>query len=93
MLRFQPQNVETHIFALDSRVCLDRTYFAETENIVAKSFLNRLLVSWDPFLMKKLLKSKICGSREQCTGLTDMLKMAEKSKFLATVHAQQPESK
>ena len=82
MLRFQPQNVETHIFALDSRVCLDRTYFAETENWKLKT------LSWDPFLMKKLLKSKICGSREQCTGLTDMLKMAEKSKFLATVHAQ-----
>ena len=23
---------------------------------------------WDPFLMKKLLKSVICGTREQCTG-------------------------
>ena len=25
------------------------------------------IVSWDPFLMKKLLKSKVCGTREQCT--------------------------
>ena len=23
---------------------------------------------WDPFLMKKLLKSVICGTHEQCTG-------------------------
>ena len=38
--------------------------------------------------MKKLLKSEICGSREQYMGPTDMLKMAEKSKCSATVHAQ-----
>ena len=38
--------------------------------------------------MKKLLKSEICGSHEQCTGPTNVLKMAEKSKFSATVHAQ-----
>ena len=38
--------------------------------------------------MKKLLKSEICGSREQYTGPTDVLKMAEKSKFSATVHVQ-----
>ena len=39
------------------------------------------------FLMKKLLKSEICRSREQYTRPTDVLKMAEKSKFSATVHA------
>ena len=37
--------------------------------------------------MKKLLKSEICRSREQYTRPTDVLKMAEKSKFSATVHA------
>ena len=28
------------------------------------------IVSWDPFLIKILLKKKVCGYREQCTGLT-----------------------
>ena len=37
-------------------------------------------------LMKKLLKSEVCGSREQCTGPTDVLKRAEKSNCVATVH-------
>ena len=32
---------------------------------------------WDPFLMKKLLKSEVCGTCEQCTGA---LFTAEKSK-------------
>ena len=27
---------------------------------------------WDLFVMKKLLKSEVCGSREQCTGSTDV---------------------
>ena len=43
---------------------------------------------WDPFFMKKLLKSEICESSEQCTRSTNVLKMAEKSKFSPTVHAQ-----
>ena len=43
---------------------------------------------WDPFLMKKLLKSKICESSEQYRRPTDVLKMVEKSKISATVHAQ-----
>ena len=43
---------------------------------------------WDPFLMKKLLKSKICESSEQYMRPTDVLKMVEKSKISATVHAQ-----
>ena len=38
--------------------------------------------------MKKLLKNEICGSREQCMRPIDVLKIAEKSKFLANVHAQ-----
>ena len=38
--------------------------------------------------MKMLLESEVCGSREQYTGPTNVLKMAEKSKFSATVHAQ-----
>ena len=36
--------------------------------------------------MKKLLKSEVCGSCEQYTGPTDVLKMAKKSKFLVTVY-------
>ena len=36
--------------------------------------------------MKKLLKSEVYGSCEQCTEPTDVLKIAEKSKFSATVH-------
>ena len=43
---------------------------------------------WNPFLMKKLLKSEICGSCKQYMGPTDMLERAEKSKCSATVHAQ-----
>ena len=43
---------------------------------------------WDPFFMKKLLKSEICESSEQYTRPTNVLKMVEKSKFSATVHAQ-----
>ena len=38
--------------------------------------------------MKKLLKSEVCESRTVFTKPTDGLKMAEKSKFPATVHAQ-----
>ena len=38
--------------------------------------------------MKKLLKSEICESSEQYTRPTNVLKMVEKSKFSATVHAQ-----
>ena len=37
-----------------------------------------------PIFNEKLLKSEVCGP----VGPTDVLKMAEKSKFLATVHAQ-----
>ena len=36
-----------------------------------------LIVPWDPFLMKKLLKSEVCGTHEQCTGA---LFTVEKSK-------------
>ena len=38
--------------------------------------------------MKKLLKSEVCESRTVFMRPTDGLKMAEKSKFPATVHAQ-----
>ena len=38
--------------------------------------------------MKKLLKSEVCGFRALFTEPTDGLKMAKKSKFSATVHAQ-----
>ena len=33
----------------------------------------------DSFLMKKLLKNKVCGSHEQCTGFTDVHCTREKS--------------
>jgi len=32
-------------------------------------------VPWNPFLIKKLLKSEVCGSREQCMGPTCVAKM------------------
>ena len=32
--------------------------------------------------MKKLLKSEVCGSREQCTGPTGVMKRVEKSNIL-----------
>ena len=38
--------------------------------------------------MKKLLKSEVCGSRALFMKPTNGLKMAEKSKFSVTVHAQ-----
>ena len=38
--------------------------------------------------MKNLLKSEVCESRTVFVRPTDGLKMAEKSKFLAIVHAQ-----
>ena len=46
------------------RVCLDRTYFAETENWkhCSKIIFKLWIVLWDPFLMKKLIKNEICGS-------------------------------
>ena len=46
------------------------------------------IVSWNPFLMKKLLKSEICGSRELFMEPTNMLKIVEKSKFSTTIYAQ-----
>ena len=46
------------------------------------------IVPWDPFLMKKLLKSEICDSRALFTGPTDVLKMVEKSNSAATVYEQ-----
>ena len=45
-------------------------------------------MSWDLFLMKKLLKSEVCRSRALFMRPTNGLKMAEKSKFSTTVHAQ-----
>ena len=29
-----------------------------------------MILLWDPFLMKILLKKEVCTSREQCTGPT-----------------------
>ena len=46
------------------RVRLDtaKNWKLKLKNTVTKYFLNVWIVSWDPFLMKKLLKSEICGS-------------------------------
>ena len=41
---------------------------------------------WDPILMKKLLKSKICGSRVLFTGLTELIKRLKSQQFPATIH-------
>ena len=42
---------------------------------------------WDPILMKKLLKSEICGSRVLFMGPTQLIKKKLKSQQLpATVH-------
>ena len=39
------------------------------------------IVSWDPFLMKVLLKKKVHGSRdEQCTGPIEKAKKEKKKK-------------
>ena len=35
----------------------------------------------DPFLMKKFMKSEVCGSREQCTRPTNWWKVVEKSEI------------
>ena len=36
----------------------------------SKIVFKYMIVSWDPFLMKILLKKEVCTSREQCTGPT-----------------------
>ena len=46
------------------------------------------IVPWDPFLMKKLLKSEICGSVNSARCVLIGCKEWEKSNFMATVHAQ-----
>ena len=59
-------SLPTHFpYSSSSLLCyyrLDRTYFAETKNIIAKLFLNVWIVPCNPLLMKKLLKSRIYGS-------------------------------
>ena len=44
------------------------------------------IVSWNPFLMKKLLKSDICGSHEQYTRPIDVIKKRKSKKNVATIH-------
>ena len=46
------------------------------------------IVPWDPFLMKKLLKSEIYRSYTLFTGPTDILKIVKKSNSAATVYEQ-----
>ena len=41
---------------------------------------------WDPILMKKLLKSEICGSRALFMGPTELIKKLKSQQLLATVH-------
>ena len=38
------------------------------------------IISWDPFLMKVLLKKRVCGSCEQCTGATRKVEKERKKK-------------
>ena len=53
------------------------------------------IVPWDPFLMKKLLKSEICGSMNSARCALIGWKKARKVKFCSycscTVHEQQPQ--
>ena len=44
------------------------------------------IVPWDPFLMKKLIKSVICGSRTLFTGPTELIKTLKSQQLPATVH-------
>ena len=37
-------------------------------------------MSWDPFLMKILLKKEVCRSHEQCTGPTENALLKKKKK-------------
>ena len=46
------------------------------------------IVPWDPFLMKKLLKSEICGSVNSAQCALIGWKLFDKSNCAATVHAQ-----
>ena len=46
------------------------------------------IVLWDPFLMKKLLKSEIYRSVNSARGVLIGWEEGEKSNFVATVHAQ-----
>ena len=41
---------------------------------------------WDPILMKKLLKSEICGSRALFMGPTELIKKLKSQQLPATVH-------
>ena len=45
---------------------------------------------WDPFLMKVLVKKKVCGSYEQCTGPTGKAKMCFKKKKNTNVNKLYP---
>ena len=41
---------------------------------------------WDPILMKRLLKSEICGSRVLFTGPTELIKKLKSQQLPATIH-------
>ena len=60
----------------------------ELKNTVAKYFLNVWIVPWDPFLMKKLLKSEIYGSVNSARCVLIGWEEREKSNFVATVYVQ-----
>ena len=46
------------------------------------------IVPWDPFLIKKLLKSEIYGSRALFTGPTGLIKGLKSQQTMTTVHEQ-----
>ena len=60
----------------------------KTEKHYSKIILNVWIVPWDPFLMKKLLKSEICGSVNSARCALIGWKLFDKSKFVATVYEQ-----
>ena len=69
------------------RVCLDRTYFAETENWkhCSKIIFKYVNSAVELIFNEKVTEKWYLWVREQCT---DALFMVEKSTFAATVHEQ-----
>ena len=62
--------------------CLDITYFTENWKYFNKIIFKYKNSTVDSFLMKKLLKNEVCRSHAQCTGLTDVHCIREKSQQL-----------
>ena len=69
------------------RVCLDRTYFAKTENWkhYSKIIFKCVNSTVGPIFNEKNVKKCYLWGRKQCT---NALFMVEKSTFAATIHEQ-----